>query len=104
MNVYVFYFLLTLAIVIGFLIGFVFFLYSHKEKKSKSRKKLIVKQNIKSDEQNPIKESSLSNRFTDKGATYTDLVCETEHVETENYVENSRKKQNEAYTYTNRKK
>lgn len=104
MNIYVFYFLLTLTIVIGFLLGFIVFLYNYKEKSIKPKKKSLSEEESVVENNASTEKATISNRFTDKGMSYTDLVCETENVETENYVENSRKKQNEAYTYANRKK
>lgn len=96
-------FLILFSIVLGYLLGFVFIFHViktgkvpdlNKKKKRKGKKK---RQNVKK------KKKSLDNRFTDQGENYSELVCSVEGVEEAQYVKESRKKQNDAYSYTGRK-
>lgn len=108
MNLNIFLTLFILVFIAGYLTSFIITIYTYadaKDSKHKNFKKRESEENVQVYESDPEQfHNSLASRFTDKGNTFTDLVCETEDVDSQKYVERKRKHQTKAYNYANIKK
>lgn len=100
--VYLSLFWFVIAFVIGYLSGFMLMICIIGGKLKKADQEINYEEPELEELAEPER-NSLADRFTDKGDAYVDLICETEEIDKADYVEQSRKKQNEAYTYTGRK-
>ena len=106
MNLNIFLTLFILVFIAGYLTGFIIKIYACADAKDSRLKRNLKKGELEETgqkyESDPKQfHNSLASRFTDKGNTFTDLVCETEDVDSQKYVERKRKHQTKAYNYAN---
>lgn len=88
---YIIIFITVLFFIIAYIVGFY-----HTLKK-------VLKRNINRKRIKPNKRN-IQECFTDDGDSFSDLVCEVEGEDEQLYIENNRKKQNNAYNYVKEKK
>lgn len=89
---YIIIFITVLFFIIAYIVGFY-----HTLKKVMKRN-IINRKRIKPNKRN------IQECFTDDGDSFSDLICEVEGEDEQLYIENNRKKQNNAYNYVKEKK